>query len=94
MKFIITLLLCLSCMTCFANETAYERARRGEQFIETIASTSFDAVDKEKLDELFVTMHSFGYIPHKVFETSLRGTTTGIYITWMRTYVKEAHYGM
>lgn len=87
-KLLITLMLCLSCVTCFANEIAYERAKKGEMFIETTTDVvSGFTYDSEELDSLFTTMHRLGYIPHHSFTLSIRhGETCKVYITWMKTH--------
>ena len=87
-KIILTLMLCLSCATCFANGASLEQARQGKQFVCTIhevgLTTSYD-----EFDTTYKKMHELGYIPHKVIDCSYyRGTTNKLYITWIRTHLE------
>ena len=78
-KIVLTLMLCLSCATCFANEVPVE-ARMGKQFVATVTNSSFG--------ELFKEMHKLGYIPHKtIYTQGSQGITQTIYITWMKTHI-------
>ena len=85
-KIVLTLMLCLSCATCFADEVALMEARQGRQFVASITKMSHLG-GNEHFDAFFKEMHTLGYIPHKVTNHSCKGTIQKIYITWIRTHL-------
>lgn len=87
MKFLIALMLCLSCATCFANDASLEQARQGKQFVCTIHKVAEGFIySYDELDATYKEMHELGYIPHKVIDcTRNRGNTSRLYITWIKT---------
>ena len=88
MKFLITLMLCLSCVTCFANDASLEQARQGKQFVCTIHKVGVTN-PYEELDVIYKKMHELGYIPHKVINCTYGyRNTERLYITWIRTRVE------
>ena len=88
-KIILTLMLCLSCVTCFANDASLEQARQGKQFVCTIHEVAEGfTYSYDELDATYKEMHELGYIPHKVIDcTRNRGNTSRLYITWIRTHL-------
>lgn len=90
-KLLITLMLCLSCVTCFANERAYEEAKRGAQFIGTVSKISGGMmIDTEEFSKLFTLMHELGYIPHHSLSLrGFKGETRTICITWIKTHWRK-----
>ena len=88
-KIILTLMLCLSCATCFANDASLEQARQGKQFVCTIHEVVGLTKSYDEFDTTYKKMHELGYIPHKVIDCSyFRGTTSRLYITWIRTHLE------
>ena len=85
-KIIITLLLCLSCATCFANDTSLEQARQGKQFVCTIHKVGGFSCSYDEFDATYKETHELGYIPHKVINCTYGyGATGKLYITWIKT---------
>ena len=88
-KIIITLLLCLSCATCFANDTSLEQARQGKQFVCTSHKVEGFSCSYDEFDATYKEMHELGYIPHKVINCTYGyGATGKLYITWIKTHLK------
>lgn len=87
MKFLIALMLCLSCVTCFANEASLEQARQGKQFVCTIHKVAEGFIySYDELDATYKEMHELGYIPHKIINCTYGyGATGKLYITWIKT---------
>lgn len=88
-KIILTLLLCLSCATCFANDTSLEQAKQGKQFVCTIHEVAGLTKSYDEFDTTYKKMHELGYIPHKIINCTYGyGATGRLYITWIRTHLK------
>ena len=88
-KIVLTLMLCLSCATCFANDASLEQARQGKQFVCTIHEVSGLTTSYDEFDTTYKEMHKLGYIPHKVIDcTRNRGNNSRLYITWIRTHLE------
>lgn len=86
MRFLIALMLCLSCATCFANDASLEQARQGKQFVCTIHKIKGFTSSYEKFDADYKELHELGYIPHKIINCTYDyGSTGKIYITWIKT---------
>lgn len=87
-KIVLTLMLCLSCASCFANEVPVE-ARMGKQFVCTIHKVASGFIySYDEFDATYKEMHELGYIPHKVIDCSYnKGITGRLYITWIRTHI-------
>ena len=88
-KIILTLMLCLSCATCLANNDSLEQARQGKQFVCTIHKVGGLGDTYEEHDDTYKKMHELGYIPHKIINCTYGyGSTGRLYITWIRTHLK------